>query len=60
MKQEQLDNLITDAFELHIYSDMSELAEFFDNLAMKYALHFDKDLFTSSGCNNAAVYWSKV
>ena len=58
MKQEILDQLINDSFELHIYSDMSELAEFFNELADKYELHFDIELFNYS--NNKEHYWNNI
>ena len=58
MKQEELDSLIRDAFELHIYSDMYELQMFFSNLADKYKLEFDAELFEES--NNSNHYWENV
>ena len=54
MKQEQICQLIKDAFELHCYGDMSEIADFLEELSIKYKLLFNKKLLLRA--NNYQYY----
>jgi len=54
MNQQQLNKLIEDSFELHCYGDMSEIADFLEELQIKYKLLFNKKLFNRA--NNLQYY----
>ena len=57
MSQEQLNQLIRDAFELHRYGDMSEIGCFIQDLSDKYNLKFNDVLFRNA--RNASYYFDR-
>ena len=58
MNQEQLNQLIRDAFELHCYGDMSEIGCFIQDLSDKYNLKFNDVLFRNA--RNVSYYFDKI
>ena len=58
MTQEQLNILIEDAFELHLYGDMSEIGDFLQELSDKYNLIFNDVLFRNA--NNLQYYKDNI
>jgi len=58
MKQENLNMLIEDAFELHSYGDMSEIADFLEEVSIKHKLLFNKKLFNRA--NNLSYYKDNI
>ena len=55
MTQPQFNQLVTDAYELHLCGDMTEVCEFLYNISGKYTLNFDSTKF-NQGHSNILYY----